>query len=124
MNHTNIPVLGHADGICHVYVDGNADLEMAVDITVDSKCQYVAVCNAAETLLVDSGIAAKFLPMVKTALDERDVELRGCERTAALIDVKPATEEDWSTEYLDTILSIKIVDGLEEAIEHINRFGS
>ena len=124
MNHTNIPVLGHADGICHVYVDGNADLEMAVDITVDSKCQYVAVCNAAETLLVDSGIAAQFLPMVKTALDERDVELRGCERTAAIIDVKPATEEDWSTEYLDTILSIKIVDGLEEAIEHINRFGS
>jgi len=124
MNNTNIPVLGHADGICHVYVDADADVNMAVDITVDSKCQYVAVCNAAETLLVDSGIAAQFLPKVKSALEEKNVELRGCERTAAIIDVKPATEEDWSTEYLDYILSIKVVDGLEEAIEHINRYGS
>lgn len=124
MNQTNIPVLGHADGICHVYVDGDADLSMAVAITVDSKCQYVAVCNAAETLLVDSDVAGRFLPMLKTALDEHGVELRGCERTTALIDVKPATEQDWSTEYLDNILSIKIVDGLEEAIEHINRYGS
>jgi glutamate-5-semialdehyde dehydrogenase len=105
-------------------VDGDADLNMAVDITVDSKCQYVAVCNAAETLLVDSGIAGQFLPMLKIALDEKDVELRGCERTAGMIDVKPATEEDWATEYLDYILSIKIVDGLDEAIEHINRYGS
>ncbi len=124
MNNTNIPVLGHADGICHVYVDADANVNMAVDITVDSKCQYVAVCNAAETLLVDSGIAAQFLPKVKSALEEKNVELRGCERTAAIIDVKPATEEDWSTEYLDYILSIKVVDGLEEAIEHINRYGS
>jgi glutamate-5-semialdehyde dehydrogenase len=124
MNHTNIPVLGHADGICHVYVDADAEVDMAVDLTVDSKCQYVAVCNAAETLLVDSGIAEQFLPKVKAALDTKDVELRGCERTAAIIDVKPATEEDWATEYLDMILSIKIVDGLDEAIEHINRYGS
>ena len=124
MNNTNIPVLGHADGICHVYVDGDADLDMAVDITVDSKCQYVAVCNTAETLLVDSGIAEQFLPKAKAALDKQNVELRGCERTAAIINVKPATEEDWTTEYLDYILSIKIVDGLEEAIEHINRYGS
>jgi glutamate-5-semialdehyde dehydrogenase len=124
MNNTNIPVLGHADGICHVYVDAAAAVDMAVKITVDSKCQYVAVCNAAETLLVDSAIAELFLPKVKATLDENGVELRGCERTAAIIDVKPATEEDWSTEYLDMILSIKVVDGLDEAIEHINRYGS
>jgi len=124
MNNTNIPVLGHAEGICHVYADGDADVEMAVNIAVDSKCQYVAVCNAAETLLVDSAIAGKFLLKVKTALEKKGVELRGCEETAAIIDVKPATEADWSTEYLDYILSIKVVDGLDEAIEHINRYGS
>jgi glutamate-5-semialdehyde dehydrogenase len=124
MNNTNIPVLGHAEGICHVYVDGEADLEMAVNIVVDSKCQYVAVCNAAETLLVDEKIAKKFLPKVKAALGERGVELRGCEKTRSIIDVKPAKEKDWSTEYLDYIISIKVVDGLDEAIEHINRYGS
>jgi glutamate-5-semialdehyde dehydrogenase len=124
MDNTNIPVLGHADGICHVYVDGDADLDMAVNITVDSKCQYVAVCNAAETLLVDGSIAEEFLPKVKTALEQKNVELRGCERTDTIIDVKPANEEDFSTEYLDYILSIKIVDGLDAAIEHINRYGS
>ena len=124
MNNTNIPVLGHADGICHVYIDGDADLDMAVNITVDSKCQYVAVCNAAETLLVDSKIAEKFLPKVKTALEQKSVELRGCSKTAPIIDVKPATEDDWSTEYLDYILSIKVVDGLDAAIDHINRYGS
>jgi glutamate-5-semialdehyde dehydrogenase len=140
MNNTDIPVLGHAEGICHVYVDGDADLDMAVNITVDSKCQYVAVCNAAETLLVDSKIARKFLPKIKAALEQKgvgstprlcsgqasspQVELRGCERTAEIIDVKPATEKDWSTEYLDYILSIKVVDGVDEAIEHINRYGS
>ena len=124
MNNTNIPVLGHAEGICHVYVDSDANLDMAVNIVVDSKRQYVAVCNAAETLLVDDGIAEKFLPKVKTALEQRNVELRGCPKTAAIIDVKLATEQDWSTEYLDLILSIKIVAGLDEAIEHINRYGS
>ena len=124
MNNTDIPVLGHAEGICHVYIDGDADLDMAVNITVDSKCQYVAVCNAAETLLVDSKIAEKFLPKVKIALEQKGVELRGCERTAEIIDVKPATEKDWSTEYLDYIISIKVVDGVDEAIEHINRYGS
>jgi len=124
MNNTNIPVLGHAEGICHVYVDGDADVQMAVSIAVDSKCQYVAVCNAAETLLVDGKIAGKFLPKVKAALEERGVELRGCERTASIIDVRPATEADWSTEYLDYILSVKVVDGMDEAIEHINHYGS
>jgi glutamate-5-semialdehyde dehydrogenase len=124
MDNTNIPVLGHADGICHVYVDAGADLDMAVNITVDSKCQYVAVCNAAETLLVDGAIAEEFLPKAKAALEQKGVELRGCERTASIIDVKPATEEDFSTEYLDYILSIKIIEGLDGAIEHINRYGS
>jgi glutamate-5-semialdehyde dehydrogenase len=124
MDNTNIPVLGHADGICHVYVDGDADVDMAVRITVDSKCQYVAVCNAAETLLVDAAIAAQFLPPIKTALDGRGVTIRGCDRTRAVIDVAPATEEDWSTEYLDYILSIKVVDGLDAAIEFINHYGS
>jgi glutamate-5-semialdehyde dehydrogenase len=124
MDNTNIPVLGHAEGICHVYVDGETDLEMAVNIVVDSKCQYVAVCNAAETLLVDAKIAERFLPKVKAALEEKGVVLRGCKKTASIIKVKPATEKDWSTEYLDYILSIKVVAGLDDAIEHINRYGS
>jgi glutamate-5-semialdehyde dehydrogenase len=124
MENTNIAVLGHADGICHVYIDGDADVDMAVRIAVDSKCQYVAVCNAAETILVDDKIAKDFLPKVKTALEAKNVELRGCEKTASIIEVKPACEEDWSTEYLDYILSIKVVAGLDEAIEHINRYGS
>jgi glutamate-5-semialdehyde dehydrogenase len=124
MNHTNIPVLGHAEGICHVYVDGAAALDMAVKIAVDSKCQYVAVCNATETLLVDSKIAKEFLPKVKTAFDAKNVELRGDKNTRAIIKVKPAAEKDWSTEYLDYILSIKVVDGVNEAIEHINHYGS
>ncbi len=124
MDNTNIAVLGHAEGICHVYVDGDADLDMATNIVVDSKCQYVAACNAAETLLVDEAIAEKFLPRTKAALEQKGVELRGCPKTAAIIKVKPATEKDWATEYLDYILSIKMVAGLDEAIEHINRYSS
>jgi glutamate-5-semialdehyde dehydrogenase len=124
MENTRIPVLGHADGICHVYVDKNADLAMAVRIVVDSKCQYVAVCNAAETLLVHRQIAAVFLPQIKAVLEERGVEIRGCEETRKLIDVIPARPEDWRTEYLDLVLSVKVVAGLEEAIAHINRYGS
>ena len=124
MNHTNIPVLGHADGICHVYVDGAADIDMAVKIAVDSKCQYVAVCNATETLLVDSKIAKEFLPKVKAAFDAKNVELRGCKKTRSIIKVKPASEKDWATEYLDYILSVKVVEGVDEAIEHINHYGS
>jgi glutamate-5-semialdehyde dehydrogenase len=124
MDNTNIPVLGHAEGICHVYVDSEADLDMAVKITIDSKCQYVAVCNAVETLLVDKKIAKEFLPKVKAALEEKNVEVRGCEEVRSTIEAKPAEEKDWSTEYLDLILSIKIVDGVNEAIEHINRYSS
>jgi glutamate-5-semialdehyde dehydrogenase len=124
MDNTNIPVLGHAEGICHVYIDGDADLDMAVKLTVDAKCQYVAVCNAAETMLVDEKIAEPFLPKVKTALEQKGVQLRGCQKTASIIDVKPASQEDWSTEYLDYILSIKVVAGSDEAVDHINRYGS
>ena len=124
MNNTNIPVLGHSEGICHVYVDGEADLEMAVNIAVDSKCQYVAVCNAAETLLVDEKIAREFLPKVKAALEAHNVEIRGCKKTRSIIDAKAATEKDWSTEYLDYIISIKVVGGLHQAIEHIHKYGS
>lgn len=124
MNNTTIPVMGHADGICHVYIDSAADMDMAVNIAVDSKCQYCAVCNALETLLVHKGIAKDYLPRIKTALEEKGVEIRGCDKTCAMIDVKNATEEDWKTEYLEYTLSIKIVDSLDEAIDHINKYGS
>lgn len=124
MENTRIPVLGHADGICHVYIDKKAALDMAVNITVDSKCQYVSVCNAAETLLVHRDVAQAFLPGVQAALAAHNVELRGCTRTAGYIHVIPATDTDWQTEYLDNILSIKVVDTLEQAIDHINHYGS
>ncbi len=124
MNNTNIAVLGHADGICHVYVEREADVDMAVKVAVDSKCQYVAVCNAAETLLVDKQIAPAFLPRVKAAMEAEGVEIRGCAETCKLIKALPATEQDWSTEYLDLIISIKVVDGLLEAVEFINQYGS
>ena len=124
MQNSSIPVLGHSEGICHVYVDASADLEEAVAITVDSKTQNLSVCNAAETLLVHESCAPIFLPMVAAALRLKGVELRGDDRTRALIDCKPVTEEDWHTEYLDAILSIKVVDTLEAAIAHINQYGS
>jgi glutamate-5-semialdehyde dehydrogenase len=124
MDNTNIPVLGHADGICHVYVDSRADMDMAVKIIVDSKTQYVAVCNAAETVLVHKDAAADLLPRLKAALDEKGVEIRGCEVTRKIIEAKPAIEDDWRTEYLDLIISIKIVDSIDAAIGHINRYGS
>ena len=124
MDNSNIPVLGHADGICHCYIDRDADINMAISIAVDSKVQYVAVCNAAETLLVHGAIAKDVLPGLKKELDRHNVELVGCNRTAEIIEVKAATEEDWKTEYLDYKLSIKIVDSLEDAVNHINKYGS
>lgn len=124
MDNSRIPVMGHADGICHVYVDSCADLEMAKKITVDSKTQYVAVCNATETLLVDSTVAKEFLPGLKDELDKKNVEIFGDEETAKIIEVKPANDKDWATEYLDYIISIKIVSGVDEAIKHINTYGS
>ena len=119
---TKIPVLGHADGICHLYVDREADLDTAVEVAYDAKCQYPAVCNAIETLLVHSGVAEEYLPRLADRLEA--VELRGDERTHGIIGAKTATEEDWSTEYNDLILSIRVVDSLEEAVDHINTYGS
>ena len=119
---TRIAVLGHADGICHVYVDAAADLEQAVAIVTDAKTEYPAVCNAAETVLVHAEIAAELLPRLQEALGQ--VELRGDARVQELIEVPAATAADWDTEYLDLILSIKVVDDLHEAIAFINRHGS
>ena len=120
-----MPVIKHYDGICHMFVDQAADLEMAVKLAVDAKTQKCGVCNALETLLVHRSIAAEFLPKVAEAMRAKGVELRGCAETVAILtDAHPATEEDWSTEYLDLILSIKIVDSLDEAVAHINRYGS
>ena len=124
MDNSRIPVLGHADGICHVYVDASADIDLGVKVLIDSKTQYVAVCNAAETLLVHKDIADAFLPAAQKALNEKNVLLKGCERTRAIISCEAATEEDWKTEYLDYILSIRVVDSAQEAIQHINHYGS
>jgi glutamate-5-semialdehyde dehydrogenase len=124
MDNTHIPVLGHADGICHVYVDKAADPEMAVKIAVDSKTQYVAVCNAAETILVHQEAAGALLPRLKEALEAKGVEIRGCEATGRIIDVRPATEVDWRTEYLDLIVSIRVVPDMASALDHINTYGS
>jgi glutamate-5-semialdehyde dehydrogenase len=125
MDKTHIPVLGHADGVCHTYVDSPVDIDLAVPVTVDSKTQYVAVCNAIETLLVHNEVADTFLPRAAEALEQAGVTLRGCERSREYLpQIEAAGEEDWSTEYLDLILSVKIVDSVEEAIEHVNTYGS
>ncbi|NEQ38849.1 MAG: glutamate-5-semialdehyde dehydrogenase [Okeania sp. SIO3I5] len=122
---TQIPVLGHAEGICHVYVDKFADIQKAVAITIDAKTQYPAACNAVETLLVHADVAAKFLPEVFPELEKRQVDLRGDAATQQILpSVKVATDVDWATEYSDLILSVKVVDSLEEAIAHINTYGS
>ena len=125
VDEATMPVIKHFDGICHVYVDRAADLEMAESITVNSKCQRPGLCNAAETLLVHTEIAEAFLPLVARSLQSQGVEVRCCGRSRKLLpESSPATEEDFRTEYLDLILSIKIVDDLEEAVRHIEKFGS
>ena len=126
MKKSDVPVLGHADGICHIYVDKAADLAMANNICMNAKVGYkVAVCNALETLLVHADTAEEFLPAFCETLQDSDVEIRGCERTQQLYPAtKPATEEDWRTEYLDYILSIRVVDDIETAIDHIETYGS
>ncbi|MEO1374340.1 MAG: glutamate-5-semialdehyde dehydrogenase [Cyanobacteria bacterium J06635_10] len=122
---TLIPVLGHADGICHLYIDKTADIEKAVNITVDAKTHYPAACNAIETLLVHQEIASSFLPIVTEALQKLNVELRGDDATLSILsNLIRATETDWETEYSDLILSIKVVDSLLDAIAHINQYGS
>jgi len=121
---TKIPVLGHAAGICHTYIDQDADLDMAVKVAYDAKCQYPAVCNAMETLLVHKDVAARFLPGMAEQYTKAGVEMRGDEESLALIHGKAALPEDWSTEYNDLVLSVKVVGSLEEAVDHINRYGS
>jgi glutamate-5-semialdehyde dehydrogenase len=125
--HSRIPVLGHGEGICHVYVDCKADLQKALNIAVDAKVQYPAACNAMETLLVHEEIAGRFLPDLITRFQAAGVEMRGCPLTVMSVQSRalvPASEEDWATEYSDLIISIKIVSSIDEAIEHIDRYGS
>ncbi len=126
MRESDIPVLGHADGICHIYVDEAADLGMAANITLNAKVGYkVGVCNAVETLLVHEAVAEEFVPVIGEQLRDAKVEVRGCERTRQLVlEATPATETDWRTEYLDYILSVRVVDSLGSAVEHIETYGS
>lgn len=125
---STIPVIKHLDGVCHVYIDDEADLQKASDIAVNAKTQRYAVCNTMETLLVASSVAGDILPELAGRYVQAGVELRGCERTVRLVssvcDIKSATEEDWTTEYLAPILAIKVVDDIDAAIEHINTLGS
>ena len=124
MDNSRIPVMGHSDGICHIYVDAAADIEMAVRVIVDAKVQYTAACNAVETVLVHEKIAPAFMPELARALDQAGVELRADERLRAFCDCKAASDEDWDTEYLALIVSAKSVASLDEAIAHINAHGS
>jgi glutamate-5-semialdehyde dehydrogenase len=121
---TRIPVLGHADGICHLYVDQAADLDQALKVALDAKTQYPAACNAIETLLVHSTVAERFLPAAAAAFAAAGVELRGDAAAVAQGVPHPASDDDWSTEYADLILAVKVVASLEEALEHIRRYGS
>ncbi len=124
-NEATIPVIKHLHGICHVYIDDKADLNKAVKIAFNAKCQRYAVCNAMETLLVARDIAERILPVLAEMYQEQDVELRGCERTRRLLpEIKAATEEDWQTEYEAPILSIRMVDDLDGAMDHIAKYGS
>jgi glutamate-5-semialdehyde dehydrogenase len=119
-----VPVIKHLDGICHVFVDAQADLAKAQRIAFNAKTYRYGICGAMETLLVDQSVAAQFLPPMAAQFREKGVELRGCVRTRDIIEAVPASEEDWNTEYLAAILSIRVVDGLDEAVEHINHYGS
>jgi glutamate-5-semialdehyde dehydrogenase len=125
MTHSKIPVIKHYKGVCHVFVDESADLEMATQICLNAKVQRPGVCNAMETLLVHEKVAVRFLPKIAKVLVKEGVELRGCPRTRKILsDAREAKEEDWSQEYLDLILSIRVVRGIEEAIDHIATYGS
>lgn len=123
--HSRVPVLKHYEGICHLYIAPDAPVDMSVRLAVNSKCQRVEVCNALETLLVDGACADRLLPVLAQAFRAEGVELRGCERCRNIVpDMTPAVEEDWRTEYLAPILSVRIVDGVDAAVEHINTYGS
>lgn len=123
--HSTIPILSHGSGLCHTYIDKAANIDMAIKVTINAKCQRPGVCNATETVLVHRDIANKVLPKLCKQFFANDTEVRGCKLTKAVVpEVKDATEQDWATEYLDKIVSIKVVNSLEEAINHINRYGS
>ena len=125
VQNSTIPVIETGVGNCHVYVDGETDMEMAEKIVVNAKTSRPGVCNAAETLLVDEAVATQFLPKALKTLRELNVEIRGCEKTLDIFkDAVPATEEDWYKEYLDYIIAVKVVKGIDEAIEHINKYGT
>lgn len=124
MENTKIPVMGHSSGICHVYADKACDQEAALPVIVDAKIQYAAACNAMETLLVDRAIAAEFLPKASRALEEAGVRLRGTAEVNSIVPVELMDEDEFATEYGDLICSVKLVDGVEEAITHINTYGS
>ncbi|MFA6309089.1 MAG: glutamate-5-semialdehyde dehydrogenase [Clostridia bacterium] len=125
VENSTVPVIRTGTGNCHIYVDGDADLDMGEKIIINAKTSRPAVCNAAETLLVDKAIAGKFLPNALKALIDLKVEIRGCEETRKIYSgIKAATEEDWGTEYNDYILAVKVVDGIDEAIEHINKYST
>ena len=124
MNNTKIPVMGHADGVCHVYVHKDADPDKAIPIILDAKLQYTAACNAAETLLVDRSLAESFLPAAAARLKEAGVTLRGTAEVAGFIEAETMPDEEFHREYLEPVLSLKLVDGVEEAVDHINRYGS
>ncbi|MEM2913962.1 MAG: glutamate-5-semialdehyde dehydrogenase, partial [Candidatus Bathyarchaeia archaeon] len=125
VDNAKVPVIETGTGNCHVYVENDADLNRAIDIIINAKCQRPGTCNAAEKLLVHRDIATSFLPKVIGVLRSHGVEVRGCEETRKIVsDVKPATEEDWYTEYLDLIIGVKVVGSLDEAIAHINKYGT
>ena len=124
MNHTKIPVMGHADGICHIYVDEEYDEKKAIPVIIDAKTQYTAACNAVETLLIHRKIAEKFLPVLYQELTEHKVKVRGTEEVSRIIPCELMGEEEFNTEYLDLIVSVKLVENVQEAVAHINRFGS
>lgn len=120
-----VPVIKHLDGVCHVYIDSHADPEKALKVAVNAKTQRYGTCNTMETLLVDDEVAGDLLPLLEEQFRSKTVELRGCQRTCAILgDIVEATEEDWHAEYLAPILAVKVVDGLDGAIEHINRYSS
>ena len=121
---STVPVVKHDKGLCHTYIHKDADIDMAIKVAINAKCRRVGICNAMETLLVDRDIADMVLPLLKAQFDKFSTTLRGCDKTSSIIEVEDATDEDFDTEYLANILSIKIVDGVDEAIEHIAKYGS
>ena len=123
-SNATVPVVKHDKGLCHIYIDKDYDIDKAVPIVINAKTQRPGVCNAVETLLIDKKIAKDILPILKKEFDKFDTELRGCKKTRKIIHIKEATKEDWDTEYLDNILSIKVVNGVQKAINHISRYGS